>query len=74
MAGNTYPHMERAFTSIQVGWMSPRQGWIKGNKDGAQIMQNQQAGCDGVVRDDLGQWLSGLSRKLGSCSALMAEL
>ncbi|MCI02465.1 ribonuclease H protein, partial [Trifolium medium] len=54
--------------------MTPRQGWIKCNTDGAQIMHNQQAGCGGVFRDDSGQWLSGFSRKLGSCSTLMAEL
>ncbi|PNY15563.1 ribonuclease H [Trifolium pratense] len=64
MAGNAYPHMERAFTSIQVGWMSLRHGWTKCNTDGAQIIQNQQAGCGGVFRDDSGQWLSGFSRKL----------
>ncbi|MCI17164.1 ribonuclease H protein, partial [Trifolium medium] len=74
MAETAYPHMERPYTSIRVGWVFPRNGWIKCNTDGALIPQNQQAGCGGVFRDESGTWLSGFSRKIGSCSALMTEL
>ncbi|PNY05784.1 telomere repeat-binding factor 1-like protein, partial [Trifolium pratense] len=68
-----YPHMERSYTSAQVGWKTPEKDWIKVNTDGALILQNQQAGCGGVFRDESGRWLGGFSHKLGSCSALMAE-
>jgi hypothetical protein len=33
-AANVFPHMERTYTSIHVGWKFPRKGWIKCNTDG----------------------------------------
>ncbi|MCI20290.1 ribonuclease H protein, partial [Trifolium medium] len=73
-AENAYPHMTGAYATIQVQWKFPRQGWIKCNTDGALVSQNQQADCGGVFRNESGAWLGGFARKLGSCSALMAEL
>lgn len=36
--------------------------------------ENNQAGCGGIIRDVSGNWVGGLSKYLGICSAFMAEL
>jgi hypothetical protein len=54
---NTFPHMEKSYSYIQVGWTNPSDGWLKCNTNEAQIALNHQAGCDRVFRDESISWL-----------------
>lgn len=44
---------------------------VKLNSDGASKEKNS-ANCGGVIIDDMGVWISGLSKYLGHCSAIIA--
>ncbi|KAL4378986.1 hypothetical protein GQ457_02G000930 [Hibiscus cannabinus] len=71
--------MVGAFSSLgclqtKTRWLKPPLGWCKLNTDGAVSVRNGEASCGGVVRDNLGGWLIGFSKKIGICSTFEAEL
>ncbi|KAK9046564.1 hypothetical protein V6N11_052450 [Hibiscus sabdariffa] len=55
-------------------WTRPRTGWIKVNVDASVSTIDRSAGAGGALRDDHGVWLSGYTRFVGRCDALLAEL
>lgn len=57
-----------------IRWIPPVNGWVKLNSDGAFSSGVDIASCGGVVRDHVGSFLFASSQRLGSCSALHAEL
>ncbi|KAK4276187.1 hypothetical protein QN277_019161 [Acacia crassicarpa] len=52
----------------------PMEGWVKLNVDGASKGEGRIAGCGGLIWECRGKWICGYSRKLGSCSAMRAEV
>ncbi|KAK4253488.1 hypothetical protein QN277_010152 [Acacia crassicarpa] len=56
-----------------VGWVCPDPGWVKTNVDGAVTRYASRAGCGGVIRDPMGQWVGGFTHFLGTCTAFEAE-
>jgi ribonuclease HI len=65
----TSSHREMVF----VGWKPPPNGWVKLNSDGS-CKDNGIAGCGGIIRGSDGEWLGGFAKRIGKCSAYMAEL
>ncbi|KAF7841242.1 putative ribonuclease H protein At1g65750 family [Senna tora] len=49
-----------------VGWVCPKEGWIKCNTDGACSNFGAETACGGVLRDAAGSWLGGFSKFFGS--------
>lgn len=47
---------------------------MKLNVDGVSKIHNKRAGAGCVIRNYLGRWQVGAARKLGHCSALLAEV
>ena len=60
--------------TIQVHWDKPEQGWMKLNTDGSSLGNPGLAGGGGVVRDWIGRWIVGFTRKIGITTGLLAEL
>ncbi|MCI46118.1 ribonuclease H protein, partial [Trifolium medium] len=59
---------------IFIGWKNPQEGWVKLNCDRAYKDSLELAGCGGLQRDSDGRWLTGYSRKIGTCDALGTEM
>lgn len=66
-----FPHLVRNYNYSWLRWIFPQDGWIKCNSNGS-LSKGGVATCGGVLRDSHGRWLGGFSRRLGSCSVLMA--
>ncbi|CAL1354257.1 unnamed protein product [Linum trigynum] len=63
-----------ARTETLIGWVAPATGWWKLNTDGAAQSNPGMATAGGVLRNCWGDWISGFCSKLGTGSALLAEL
>lgn len=46
-----------------ISWKAPKQGWCKLNIDGI-FSQVEEAGCEGMIHGDCGEWLKGYTLKL----------
>ncbi|CAL1356848.1 unnamed protein product [Linum trigynum] len=57
-----------------VGWVAPPNGWMKLNSDGAAQGINGLATAGGVLRDKNDNWKGGFCCKIGTGSAILAEL
>ncbi|EEF37793.1 nucleic acid binding protein, putative [Ricinus communis] len=57
-----------------IAWEPPPLGIIKVNTDGAFRASSSIAGGGGLCRNSQGHWLTGFAFKIGTCSALEAEL
>ncbi|KAE8685696.1 hypothetical protein F3Y22_tig00111095pilonHSYRG00679 [Hibiscus syriacus] len=68
----TAPSLARVNPTIQ--WEPPPLDWFKINMDGACRWNSGLATCGGVIRNHLGEWVLGLSKTIGCCFALDAEL
>lgn len=58
--------------SIQVGWQSPKEGWVCLNMDGG--CRNGVIGCGGVIKGSEGEWLTVFSKLVIRWDAQEAEL
>ncbi|CAL1382969.1 unnamed protein product [Linum trigynum] len=59
---------------VLVGWSKPPVGWHKLNTDGAAQGHQGIVSTGGALRDHDGMWTGGFISKLGSGSAILAEL
>ncbi|KAK9041994.1 hypothetical protein V6N11_017077 [Hibiscus sabdariffa] len=73
-AGRLTVRNNAAVNRAGVRWEAPPFQWCKLNVDGACDPTTGRASCGGAIRSDSGQWLMGVSRHLGLCSSLEAEL
>ncbi|XP_019152396.1 PREDICTED: uncharacterized protein LOC109149189 [Ipomoea nil] len=64
---------QREDTRRKQPWRPPNEGWIKVNTDGCARTKGHSA-CGGVLRNNEGQYIGGFSKKIGTCSALEAEV
>jgi ribonuclease HI len=64
----------KASESIPVKWVPPALGWVKLNTDGSSLGNPGQAGGGGVIRDHVGHWIRGFTRRVGVATSLAAEL
>ncbi|GAU47106.1 hypothetical protein TSUD_403390 [Trifolium subterraneum] len=55
-----------------IGWVPPKENFVKLNTDGAS-KNNQVAGCGGVVRGTQSEWVGGFAMCVGRSRALVAE-
>lgn len=58
----------------QVKWEKPELGWLKLNTDGSWNATSSKASGGGLIRDELGNWVVGFTRKLGRMNSLTAEV
>ncbi|KAK9987636.1 hypothetical protein SO802_027875 [Lithocarpus litseifolius] len=58
----------------RICWEKLPKGWLKLNTDGSVEGGNGLACCGGVIRDAVGQWVRGFSRRIGTTNAFAAEL
>ncbi|CAL1384036.1 unnamed protein product [Linum trigynum] len=61
-------------TDRLVCWGAPPRGWSKMNTDGAAQGSTGMATAGGILRDSDGDWLGGFCCKIGTGSAILAEL
>ncbi|GAU39797.1 hypothetical protein TSUD_219720 [Trifolium subterraneum] len=62
----------RGKTVDLIGWLPPKENYVKLNTDGA-ISNTCMAGCGGVVRGSEGEWMGGYAKCVGSSSVIVAE-
>jgi ribonuclease HI len=65
--------MDRDKVVRLFSWKLPKSSFVSLNTDGAS-KEHQQAGCGGIVRGSQGEWIGGFSKRVGRCSAFIAEL
>jgi ribonuclease HI len=65
--------VNRSYSASMIGWVPPKDGFVKLNTDGAS-KNMQQAGCGGIVRGSQGEWIRGYAKSVGMCNAFVAEL
>ena len=58
----------------QVQWLKPAPGWHKLNTDGLVVNSSGLAGCGGLLRDSVGQWVVGFTKSISVNSSIVAEL
>lgn len=58
----------------QVTWEKSEQGWLKLNTNGSWDTALGKAAEGGLIRDGLGNWVVGFTRKLGSANSFIAEV
>ncbi|KAI4356948.1 hypothetical protein L6164_000927 [Bauhinia variegata] len=63
-------HKTTKFISVN----KPPRGWFKVNCDASTITDPGSISIGGVLRDDQGSWIAGLSGKLGDTSVSLGEL
>ena len=56
-----------------VCWQPPDEGWIKLNVDGACDLNSKSMAAGGILRDHLGNWISGFQKFLGSGDSRLVE-
>ncbi|KAL4287042.1 hypothetical protein AHAS_Ahas19G0146600 [Arachis hypogaea] len=74
--------MQRFFSSKEttvgsntlIKWIPPPEAFFKINVDGSFTVQSNNLTCGGVIRDQLGKYILGISCNLGSCSIMHAKL
>jgi hypothetical protein len=54
----------------EIGWTVPVSNFVKLNIDEAS-KEGKIAGCDGVIRENQGEWLGGFAKHIGSCIVLL---
>lgn len=57
-----------------IRWERPPRGWVKLNTDGSSIGNPGIVGGGALIRDELGQWITGFSRRIGTASSFLAGL
>ncbi|CAL1353808.1 unnamed protein product [Linum trigynum] len=65
---------KRERVEAMIGWTSPPIGWYKLNTDGAAQSNPGIITAGGVLRDHNGDWVGGFCSKIGTGTALLAEL
>ncbi|KAF7833479.1 putative ribonuclease H protein At1g65750 family [Senna tora] len=65
---------QRNSLTLPVKWIPPMNGWWKMNCDGACEGNLRPFSIGGILRDNLGNWISGFSGFIGDGTALKAEL
>jgi hypothetical protein len=70
--GEAQHHQSRR--SIDVSWTPPQQDHYKVNIDGSHKKSTGISTCGGLIRDSNGKFIRGFYNRLGSCSAVWAEL
>ena len=62
-------------TSINICWHPPPTGYFKLNTDDSVLYSNpRKASAGGLIRDSLGSWIRGFTRKIGITHSMVAEL
>lgn len=72
-----HPHLageSRHLDTIYIGWKKPHEDYVKLNSNGAYKEPLDLAGCGGLFRDAISQWITGYARKIGTCDASHAEM
>ncbi|KAL5796454.1 hypothetical protein ACOSQ2_001274 [Xanthoceras sorbifolium] len=74
LLATTLPNKDLSHRTQLGVWQSPKEGWVKINVDGGRNTVNGSIYTGGVLRGYRGVWLGGFSSKIGTGSALEAEL
>lgn len=65
--------IEGTISLYWICWKPLWEGMVKLNTNGV-CQEYNRASCGGVIRDNIGQWIGGFSKPLGSCNEFVAEL
>ena len=68
------PNTRKDILLRQVQWLKPAAGWHKLNTDGLVVNSSGLAGCGGLLRDSVGQWVVGFTKSISVNSSIVAEL
>ena len=68
------PSLSGSRKLIQIRWEKPSPGWIRLNTDGPALGNPGLVGCDGIIRNEHGDWLGGFSRSIGVTTSFIVEL
>lgn len=58
---------------MNVIWIPPLSGWIKGNTNGVAIGTSKSSACGAMFENSLGDHVRSFSSFIGNITALMAE-
>ena len=68
----SFPLVTKDCTSS--AWLPPPLSWVKVNVDGSVCWSLNRGGIGGVLRDNKGIWLGGLSGETSKCDVLHNEI
>ena len=68
------PNCKNQLVVKRVSWVRPDLGWFKLNTDGASRGSTGSAAGGGLIRDEVGNWVIGFSRKIGRTDSFAAEM
>ena len=60
--------------TIQVKWTKPPTNWYKENSDASSLGNLDLARGGGLIRDEMGKWIKGYARAIGSTTSVAAVL
>lgn len=58
----------------RIQWEKPSNSWMKLNTDRSSLGNPGVDGGGGLIRDENGNWVVGLARRIGIANSFMAEL
>lgn len=70
----TQPSRNNHMVVKQVRWEKPKLGWFKLNTDGSSNGSVGTAAGGGLIRDELGNWVIGFSRRIGRVDNFVAKI
>ncbi|GJS86227.1 LURP1-like domain-containing protein [Tanacetum coccineum] len=59
---------------VFIGWITPPDGWVMLNTDGASRGNLGDAGGGGILRDDRGHFIRAFAENYGICTVTISEL
>ncbi|CAL9008460.1 unnamed protein product [Prunus brigantina] len=68
------PRSKTSKTQVSLAWKPPVAGCFKLNVDGSRKSSNGNIGAGGVIRNSVGDWITGFTANLGKGQILDAEI
>ena len=68
------PLVAKRMVMKRIQWEKPSNSWMKLNTDGSSLGNPGVDGGGGLIRDENGNWVVGLARRIGIANSFMAEL
>lgn len=65
-------HILRINDRMESSWRTPRQGWLRLDADGSSWCNNQ-ATCEGLLINGIGEWVGGFQMKIESTSTKISR-
>lgn len=70
--GNVDNHSSKK--EILIGWVKPKEGFVKLNTNGCCKLSSLQASAGGFIWNEEGRWITGFMANISQCDSLTEEI